>query len=345
MFDVMNGKKILCTIGPGSLNKEIIKKLEITGCSLFRINLSHTKTEDLESVITKIREYTDIPICLDSEGAQIRTTKFNHDFKLGETYTLHNTENKFSLRPFEIVNQLTPGDLISIDFNAALVKVVEVLKDKLIVETINPGETGENKAVTIMKDIDIPAFSDKDYDAFKIGSKLGIKNYALSFASSSQYVDELRSLVPKNSFVISKIESKKGLKNLLEIIKHSDAILIDRGDLSREVSFEKIPVFQKAIIKETIQSKKDVFVATNLLESMIENPAPTRAEVNDVYNTLLDGATGLVLAAETAIGKFPCESASIVKNIINCYNSFEGRNEINFNNYEELLKIFDEKND
>jgi len=341
----MNNKKILCTIGPGSLNKKIIKNLEMTGCSLFRVNLSHTKIKDLEDVITQIREFTDVPICLDSEGAQIRTTKFNHDFKLGETYTLHNSENTFSLRPFEIINQLTPGDIISIDFNAALVKVIEVLKNKLIVETINPGKTGENKAVTIMKDINIPAFSDKDYEAFKIGSKLGIKNYALSFASSGQFVNELRSLVPKNSFIISKIESKKGIKNLLEIINHSDAILIDRGDLSREVSLEKIPFFQKAIIKQTVQLKKEVFVATNLLESMIENPSPTRAEVNDVYNTLLDGATGLVLAAETAIGKFPCESASIVKNIINCYNSFEGRSDINFNDHEELLALFDEKND
>jgi pyruvate kinase len=341
----MNKKKILCTIGPGSLDEAIIKKLEIIGCSLFRINLSHTKIEDLESVITEIRKYTDVPICLDSEGAQIRTTKFSHNFYEGETYTLHNSESKFSIRPFEIIHQLTKGDLISIDFNAVLVKVVEVLKDKLIVKTVNPGKTGENKAVTIMKDVHIPAFSDKDYEAFKIASKLGINNYALSFASSSKYVNELRSLVPKNSFIISKIESKKGIKNLLEIIIDSDAILIDRGDLSREVSFEKIPVFQKAIIKKTIQLKREVFVATNLLESMIENPAPTRAEVNDVYNTLLDGATGLVLAAETAIGKFPSESASIVKNIINCYNSFENRDEINFNNYEEILKILDEKND
>lgn len=341
----MNNKKILCTIGPGSLDKKIIKNLAITGCSLFRINLSHTKIEDLEDVITQIREYTDVPICLDSEGAQIRTTKFNHNFKLGETYTLHNSENKFSLRPFEIINQLIPGDIISIDFNSALVKVIKVLKDKLIVETINPGKTGENKAVTIMRDINIPSFSDKDYEAFKIGSKLGIKNYALSFASSGQFVDEMRSLVPKNSFIISKIESKKGIKNLIEIINHSDAILIDRGDLSREVSLEKIPVFQKAIIKQAIQLKKEVFVATNLLESMIENPSPTRAEVNDIYNTLLDGATGLVLAAETAIGKFPCESASMVKNIINCHNSFESKSDINFNKYEEILTILDKKNE
>jgi len=336
-------KKILCTIGPKSLNKKVIQRLDGLGCSLFRINLSHTYIDELENVIKKIQKYTDTPICLDSEGAQIRTTKFNFNFELEKTYTLENTKNKFSIRPFEIIDQLSTGDLISIDFHTALVKVVEVSQDNIKVKTINAGKTGENKAVTIMKNIDIPAFSDKDYQAFKIGSKLGIKNYALSFASNNKYVKELRNLVPENSFIISKIESKEGIKNLLEIIKESDAILIDRGDLSREISFEKIPVFQKAIIKKTREEKKEAFVATNLLESMIENPAPTRAEVNDIYNTLLDGATGLVLAAETAIGKFPVESTSIVKNIINFYNSFEGKNDIYFNDYEETLKIINEK--
>jgi pyruvate kinase len=331
-------KKILCTIGPSSLNEKTIKGLEDNGCSLFRINLSHTKIKDLENVVSKVREYTDIPICFDSEGAQVRTTKFNFDFKLGHKYTFNNSENSFSIRPFIITQQLNPGDLISIDFNTALVKVLEVSKDSIIVETVNAGKTGENKAVTIMKDVNIPAFSQKDYDAFRLGSKLGIQNYALSFASDDKFVQELRALVPKNSFIISKIESNQGIKNLLKIIHHSDAILIDRGDLSREVSFEKIPVLQKLIIEKTRQLNKDVFVATNLLESMVENPVPNRAEINDIYNTLLDGASGLVLAAETAIGKYPIASISIVKNVINFYNSFEVNKDISNKNYEQVIK-------
>ena len=256
-------KKILCTIGPSSLNEKTIKGLEDNGCSLFRINLSHTRIKNLENVVSKVREFTDIPICFDSEGAQVRTTKFNFDFKLGHKYTLTNSENSFSIRPFIITQQLNPGDLISVDFNTALVKVLEVSKDSIIVETVNAGKTGENKAVTIIKDVNIPAFSQKDFKAFRLGTKLGIKNYALSFASNDKFVQELRALVPKNSFIISKIESNQGVKNLLKIIHHSDAILIDRGDLSREVSFEKIPVLQKLIIEKTRQLNKDVFVATN----------------------------------------------------------------------------------
>ena len=336
-------EKILCTIGPNSLNKEVLSKLDELGCFLFRINLSHTKIEDLEQTIEKIRRYSNVPICLDSEGAQIRTTKFSCDFIKDEEYIFENTINKFSIRPFEIVHQLSIGDQISIDFNSAVVEVVDVSLEKIVVKTISPGFSGENKAVTIMKDVEIPPFSDKDLQAFKIGSNLGIKNYALSFASEGKYVDKIRSLVPNGSFIISKIESISGLKNLLQITEKSDAILIDRGDLSRELSLEKIPVFQKSIIKTARNLNKEVFVATNLLESMINSPSPTRAEINDIYNTLLDGATGLVLAAETAIGKFPIQSAIIAKNLINCYKFFKNNNDLNFTNEKQIIEII-EKN-
>ncbi len=332
-------EKILCTIGPNSLNEKVLSKLDELGCFLFRINLSHTKIEDLEQTIEKIRKYSNVPICLDSEGAQIRTTKFSCDFIKDKEYIFENTINKFSIRPFEIVHQLSIGDQISIDFNSAVVEVVDFSLEKIVVKTISPGFSGENKAVTIMKDVEIPPFSDKDLQAFKIGSNLGIKNYALSFASEGKYVDKIRSLVPNGSFIISKIESISGLKNLLQITDKSDAILIDRGDLSRELSLEKIPVFQKSIIKTARNLNKEVFVATNLLESMINSPSPTRAEINDIYNTLLDGATGLVLAAETAIGKFPVESAIIAKNLINCYKFFKKNNELNFANEKQIIEI------
>lgn len=334
-----NPKKILCTIGPSSLNAEILKSLEHLNCSLFRINLSHTKIEDLKEIIQTIRKYSNVPICLDSEGAQIRTTKFSLNFQKDKIYSFKNTLNEFSLRPFEVIDQLDIGDQISIDFNSVVVEVVSISKKEIKVKAISSGFCGENKAVTIMKDIEIPAFSDKDLKAFEIGSSLDIKNYALSFSSNGNNVDKIRSLVPNESFIISKIESIRGLRNLLNIIERSDAILIDRGDLSRELSLEKIPVFQKSIIKNTINLNKEAYVATNLLESMIDNPLPTRAELNDIYNTLVDGASGLVLAAETAIGKYPLQSVLIAKNLINCYNYFEDKIEIDFSNPEEVLNI------
>lgn len=336
-------KKILCTIGPNSISRDVLSKLDELGCFLFRVNLSHTDIKDLEKTINKIRKYSNVPICLDSEGAQIRTTKFSLNFVKDQEYFFENTLSKFSIRPFQIVHQLSIGDQISIDFNSAVVEVIDICLEKIKVKTISPGFSGENKAVTIMKNVEIPPFSDKDLQAFEIGSNLGIKNYALSFASDGESVDRLRSLVPDDSFIISKIESISGVKNLLKIIDKSDAILIDRGDLSRELSLEKIPPFQKSIIKNARQFNKEVFVATNLLESMIDHPSPTRAEINDIYNTLLDGATGLVLAAETAIGKYPVQSAVIAKNLINCYKYFKNNNDLNFADEKQIIKII-EKN-
>ena len=149
------------------------------------------------------------------------------------------------------------------------------------------------------------ALSDKDIEAFSIGEKLNIKNYALSFTSQAGDIITLRNLFKNKINVTSKIESKKGLKNLSEILKEADNILIDRGDLSKEVPLHEIPKKQKEIIARALKSKTPIYVATNLLESMVTRMEPTRAEVNDVYNTLIDGATGLVLAAETAIGKYP----------------------------------------
>tara|TARA_B100001057_G_scaffold171070_1_gene171871 strand:+ start:24597 stop:25613 length:1017 start_codon:yes stop_codon:yes gene_type:complete len=336
----MSKQKILCTLGPKSLDEKVIKDLEDLGASLFRINLSHTKLVDLDGIINFISQCTKVPICIDTEGAQIRTTKFSFNFEENKTYELKNTIDDFSLRPFEVVaNQAKVGDLISIDFNDVMVEVIDVSSNSIKIKTIKPGKTGENKAVSFQKEMDIPPFSEKDYKALEIASRLGIKNYAISFASSKDNIEELRNLVPESSYIISKIESKKGLRNLLDIIESSNSILIDRGDLSREISLEKIPVFQKVIIKSTLSKKKDVYVATNLLESMIENPLPTRAEINDVFNTLLDGASGLVMAAETAIGKYPVDSVSMVNKIINFYNSIITDDNYDFNSYETIQKF------
>jgi len=181
---------------------------------------------------------------------------------------------------------------------------------------IQGGIVGQNKAVTVERDIPMPPLTDKDVAALAIGRKMGLSHFALSFAGSGEDVKEVRRLVGETAFVISKIESRRGLENLEVIAAESDALLIDRGDLSRQVALEMLPQAQKYIIKRANEVGCRVYVATNLLESMISVPTPTRAEVNDIYNTLADGADGLVLAAETAIGKYPIQCASMVNKII-----------------------------
>ena len=316
--------ELLSTLGPSSLNKTVLKKLEILGVSLFRINLSHTEIKDLEETIDLIRSYTNVPICIDTEGAQIRTRlKKKANLEEGEIINIffdyEKNPNFVNFYPKVSINQFKIGDLVFIDFNAVVVEVLKVEKNSIQVIVINEGSIFSNKGVSINKSINLNPFTEKDISAFKITSKKKIKNYALSFCNKKEDVLNIRKLVPKGAKIIAKIENKSGFSNCKEICQTADSILIDRGDLSKEYNIEDIPLIQKEITKIAKNVKTKIFVATNFLESMINNPFPNRAEINDIYNTLIDGVDGLVLAAETAIGKYPVESASIIKRIFKSF--------------------------
>lgn len=296
---------------------------------MFRINLSHTTLNELEDRITFIQRNTRVPICIDTEGAQIRTGNFARDNMIlheGATVRIHaklvpGDSKDICLYPVDIVRQLREGDFISIDFNSVLVQVsgFEGNHDIAVVRVINGGSVGRNKAVTVDRDIALPPLTQKDIGAIAVARKMGIKHFALSFAGSGPDVAEIRRHGGPDCVIISKIESLNGLENLTEIARDSDAILIDRGDLSRQLPIERIPRAQKQIIATARSVGRKVYVATNLLESMITAGTPTRAEVNDVYNTLLDGANGLVLAAETAIGVDPIKCATMIVRLVHEY--------------------------
>ena len=317
-------KEILCTLGPASMNERVIARLEELGVTLFRINLSHTSIEDLPSAIAFIQGLTKVPLSLDTEGAQIRTGQFAEGpVMMRENTVVRAHLNRvpgdakdFNFYPLDIIKAFQPGDFISIDFNAVLVQVINHDPDSIVMRVINGGLVDQNKAVTLDRDIAMPALTEKDRKAIKIGLDLGIRHYALSFANRSADVAKLRSMVGKDAEIISKIECLNGVTFLDEIADQSDALLIDRGDLSRQFPIEQIPRLQKRIIKQAKKAGRKVYVATNLLESMVSDPAPTRAEVNDIYNTFLDGADGLVLAAETAVGNYPVRCADMVIRMI-----------------------------
>jgi len=316
--------EILCTLGPASFNEQVIRRLDDLGVSLFRINLSHTKAQNLLAIIENIQAFTNVPICLDTEGAQIRTGDFvDMRIELRENSIVRGHRRKvpgdptgFNFYPNNIVDEFQIGDFISIDFNSVLVQVIGKDEDGALLRVINGGAVGRNKAVTVEREITMDPLTENDRACLAIGMEKGLSHYALSFASCRDDVDEIRRLTSKDAFIISKIESLPGLTHLTDIAEASDALLIDRGDLSRQVPLERIPEVQKAIIKTAKSMNRKVYVATNLLESMITLPTPTRAEVNDIYNTLLDGADGLVLAAETAIGAHPIACASMVVKMI-----------------------------
>jgi len=320
----MSEKQILVTLGPASMNRDTIEKCEKESVNLFRINLSHTKLEDVEPTIKRIRDWTNIPICLDSEGAQIRNEKMKEErvfFEKGSLVKIHHKRvigdsNNISFTPHNIAKQFIAEDRINVDFDSVRLKVIEIKEKYSLAIVEMEGFVGWNKAVDIGRGIKLDAITKKDKAAIEIGKRLGIKNFALSFAQSSNDVEQMRALVGKEATLICKIESISGVVNLNEILNHADQILIDRGDLSRQIPNHKIPFLQRRIISLSRSQGKPVFVATNLLESMTNSRTPTRAELNDVVSTLIMGANGLVLASETAIGKYPVAAVQNIRNLI-----------------------------
>lgn len=340
-----NNIKVLATVGPASIEKSTLERMDAAGVDVFRINLSHTKAEDFLAVYKKIKSGTNKVICVDSEGAQIRTGTFKKGYvviKKHEEVFLTNSnvsgnEKNIPLYPVNPSKILMEGDILYLDFHRVIIQVTEIKKNIVKALVLEGGQVGSNKGVNVNRSIDLPPFTAKDLTIFKMAAKERASHVALSFAQSKEDVEKLRKLFPYKVFIISKIECKKGVENLKGIAKASDALLIDRGDLSRDIPLQKIGLAQKHILEVAKEMKKPVYVATNLLESMMTNFQPTRAEINDITNTLLSGASGLVLAAETAIGKYPVEAVKMVQGIIQEVSNYQNNGNYLDSIYEHSL--------
>jgi len=318
-------QNLYVTVGPSSFKKSMIEQLDAAGATLFRINMSHTSTDDLESVIKSLQDWSDVPVCVDSEGAQVRNRVMKSDseffseksyIKIYENDEMVGDSSKISLVPPGIVGQLVIGDRIRVDFDSVEMEVIEMDSGVVKAKVITEGYVGSNKACDISRDIKMPALTEKDKAALSIAKKCAVKDFSLSFCNRSNDVIEMRSYLEDGDRVISKIESIQGVKNMESIARESDELLIDRGDLSREVPIASIPFIQRSIVGKARAMNVPVNVATNLLESMIKKRTPTRSEVNDVVSTLLMGANGLVLAAETAIGEHPLLAVKMIKELM-----------------------------
>jgi len=316
----------ICTLGPASLDPQVIRELTSRGVDLFRINLSHTALEDVEPTIAFVRRHSEVPISLDTEGAQVRCGPVVMDLILEEGAEIElvseevmGTVRRLTLRPVSAVQTLDVGAQVDIDFHGAVLRVVDRRPATASAVVERGGRIGSNKAVVVSPAPSLPSLTEKDVAALAVGRRMDIEHYALSFAASEGDVRQLRELVGPAAHLISKIESLAGVRNMDGIIEASDGVLIDRGDLSREVPLEHVPYVQKAIVRRANRWHKPLFVATNLLESMVLSSNPTIAEVNDIANTLLDGAHGLVLAAETAIGVDPVGAVDMVKRAIEAF--------------------------
>ena len=322
--------KIIVTLGPATRTEEDLRKIKARKVDFVRINMSHSSLEDLQYFID-LSKKVGIPFIIDTEGSQIRTgfleedkifIEENQEIKI-YNHMIQGNVGQINLKPQGVVHQLERGDILHVDFDSLILRVTDtstIDKGYIKAKAISAGVLGNNKAVAVdagmHKKFDLPALSTKDYESIRVGLENNIEHIAASFMRSARFVDEVRKATNNKMKIISKIECIDALENLDEIIEKSDYLLLDRGDLSKEIAIEKIPLTQKIIISKANKAGTGVFVATNFLESMIQNKKPTRAEVNDVINTILDGAYGAALSAETAIGKYPIACINMMNKLI-----------------------------
>lgn len=315
--------KIIITLGPKTLNKNFLISIK-NNVDLLRLNMSHLSLDGLKKNIFFIRRYSKIPICIDTEGAQIRSKILKTKIlKKNQKFKIFLNQKKLSFYPNDVLKKLKINDIFSIGFDNLLIKIIKKVEKKnyFLAKVINSGRFENNKGVHLVnRKINLNFLTKKDFKAINLGKKLKVNFYALSFTNTPQDVKNFNKLLPHKNKIF-KIETLTAVNNFKKIIKIADNFLIDRGDLSKDVSIEKTPIFQRKLflIKKKFKEKKNIFVATNLLESMLKNNYPTRGEANDIYSSLEMGANGLVLAAETAIGNYPLETIAFIRRMINSY--------------------------
>tara|TARA_B100000925_G_C21973816_1_gene459131 strand:- start:211 stop:1068 length:858 start_codon:yes stop_codon:yes gene_type:complete len=281
--------------------------------------MSHLEPSELKKNIEFIKKRTNCPICIDTEGAQIRSKfKKRKFFKKNSLIHISENSNDLKLYPEDIKDKVKPNDILNIGFENLKVKVLKRYNKFLLTKVVSQGYLENNKGIHLEnRKIKLECITKKDIEAIQIGKLNKLDNYALSFTNSVSDVKYFNKLTNNKSKNIFKIETKQSVNKFNEIIKEGNNFLIDRGDLSKDISVYKIPETQRKLMKIKNRYKfKKIFIATNLLESMIINNYPTRAETNDIYSCIEMGADGLVLAAETAIGKNPIECVKFVNNMI-----------------------------
>jgi len=312
-------KEIFCTLGPNSLNKKFLN-FSNRNVNLLRINMSHVEINKLPKIIKYIKKNTNTHICIETEGAKIRTkVKKKYFLKINKKLKIFKDSGDFKLYPIEIFEKLKIGDVLDVGFTGLEIKLIRKNKNFLIGQVKKQGYLETNKGVHLKnRKIKINYITRKDLEAITIARKYNIKHFALSFTNSVQDVKKFNKLLEKEKKIF-KLETNAALKDIKNILKSGKNFLIDRGDLSKDMPIELIPVAQRKITSLGKKLNKNIYVATNFLETMILNITPTRGEVNDIYNTLELGAKGLVLAAETAIGRHPVECVLILKKIIKIF--------------------------
>ena len=333
MINNIKKTKIVCTLGPVSENEETLRELIKNGLNVCRLNFSHGSHEEHKGrmdLVKKLREELNMPtaILLDTKGPEIRTGKFDAPEVLleeGQTFTITmkdvmGNKEMCTVSYKGLANDVKTGDTILIDDGLVGLTVKEVNGDDIVCEVQNSGIVKNHKGVNVPGvKVNLPAITEKDRSDIEFGIEQGIDFIAASFVRKVSDVLAIREILEENNAthikIISKIENQEGVDNLDEIIEVSDGIMVARGDLGVEIPTEEIPVVQKLMIKKCNEAGKPVITATQMLDSMIRNPRPTRAEVTDVANAIYDGTDAIMLSGETAAGKYPVEAVKTMATI------------------------------
>jgi pyruvate kinase len=324
--------KIIGTIGPQTQAPVMLEKMILAGMDVARLNMSHATHDWTQRLVTEIRTASEkagrpCAIMMDTQGPAIRTGDLPLPLHLrpGDVFEFtvkgaqSEEEKSVDVNYPDLVKDIREGDTVLVDNGVIRLKVLEKLHRRMRCEVLTEGELGSRRHINLPGvKISMPSITDKDRADIELGMKLGIDLIALSFVRERRDVDELREILKAGNSeakVIAKIEDQSAVQNLYDLIDASDGIMVARGDLGIECPYEELPIIQRRAVKACIRYGKPVIVATHMLESMIENPMPTRAEVTDVANAVFEQADALMLSGETTVGKYPLECIEVLDRI------------------------------
>ena len=328
----MRKTKIICTIGPASESEEKLKELILAGMNVARFNFSHGSHEEHKKKFDRVNKVSNelgipVAVLLDTKGPEIRLKSIEGgktELVAGQKFILTSEEvvgnnEKVSITYKNLKNDISVGSTILIDDGLIEMVVEEIEETDIICTVVNGGPISNNKGVNVPGAVlSMPYISDVDRSDIMFGCDMGFDYLAASFVRSKEDVLEVRKIIEESGShmkIIAKIESMQGIRNLEEILEVSDGIMVARGDLGVEIPMEEVPVVQKKMIKLAEAQGKHVITATQMLESMIKNPRPTRAEATDIANAIYDGTTAIMLSGETAAGLYPVEAVKTMARI------------------------------
>ncbi len=309
--------KIVCTIGPASLQPEILEKMFRAGMNCTRINTAYGDFDRYKQIVDNVREVADIPVLVDLKGPEIRL-QTDHELVVDVGDVLDAGFNGEAIRfNHNFVDQMNVGDVVFIDNGRIRTSVTEKREGSLRLLVESAGVISDGKGVNVPnKQLSVSTLSARDHKIIELAKEFDIAYLALSFTRSAKDVADLRSAAEGfKGALIAKVENFEGIQNFDEILGAAEGVLIARGDLGVEIATERVPLVQKSLISKCNQAGKTVITATEMLESMMHQPSPTRAEVSDVANAILDGTDATMLSGETAVGEYPVESVAMMARV------------------------------